>query len=330
MLTRCVQDRGGRSIRLLGPVIHNDTVNEWFRSRGAVILDEDRILDILQVGGPGDIVVIPAFGVPLELAEELRRRYPAEQIVDTTCRDVQAVWRFLEGLAGPDWTVLLHGKPGHPETRATLSRALRHSRRVVVIQGREQTELACAALASDCWQALPRAQCHESVPLPPARGPVAVVNQTTMLYTETMALGTAVETACRALQRPCRVADSVCRATQDRQDAARELCRQHPDVVLVVGGFASSNTAQLLRLAREWAPACLIPSAAALTPDCVTHWVPEEGLRRTRGWLPPGWRRVGVLAGASCPVHDVGEVIRWFRRLSAEAAAGQPSAGGRT
>lgn len=330
MLAECLEGRRGRTVRLLGPVIHNDTVNQWFHRRGADILAEDRVGDILEVGGPDDIVVIPAFGVPLELAEALAQRYPPGQIVDTTCHDVQAVWQFLERLEGSDWTILIHGKPEHPETRATLSRARRRARRAVVLRGPEDTEPACQALRSGSWQDLPAAQRHEADPPPPADGPVALVNQTTMLYSETSALAERLAAACRDAGRLCRVADSVCRATQDRQDAARRVCATYPDLVLVVGGFTSSNTAQLHRLARGYAPAYRIENALALSPERITHWLPGTGPQESSAWLPPGWRRIGLLAGASCPARDVGDVVRWFQRLcQPQAVHGGPADTGR-
>jgi 4-hydroxy-3-methylbut-2-enyl diphosphate reductase len=320
MLDRCLEARAGRTVYLLGPVIHNDTVNDWFRAQGVAILAEDRIADILHIGTPEDIVVIPAFGVPVDLAEALAQRYRPEQILDTTCRDVRALWRFLAGLDGPDWTVLIHGKPDHPETRATLSRALRCVGRVVLVRDVADVEGALEALQSGAWSAFPAEQRHETECLPGPAGPVALVNQTTMLHSETMAVAAMVQAACRQAGRVCRLADSVCRATQDRQDAAREICRRRPDVMVVVGGFGSSNTAQLYRLAREAAPAFLVRNATALAAERVTHWLPGMGLQQTAPWLPKDWRQVGLLAGASCPARDVGDAIRWFRQLATAQA----------
>ncbi len=320
ILADCLARRGERTVRLLGPVIHNETVNDWLRSQGVVILDEDRIEDILLTGQPGDIVVIPAFGVPLALEQALRRRYPPERIVDTTCRDVRAVWHFLERLEGTGWTVIIHGQRDHPETRAILSRALPRAARVAIVHGTRGAERVCAALRTGSWDGFPPGQLIESPGAGRVGGPVALVTQTTMLAGETMALASAVQAACREAGCPCRVAEGVCPATQARQDAALEVCRRRPDIILVIGGFQSSNTTQLHRLASEYAPAYRVRNAGALSPERIEHWVPESGLQVTGPWLPAGWRRVGVLAGASCPPQDIGEVIRWFRRLSTQEA----------
>ncbi len=324
-LRRCLSTAGGQPIRLLGPVIHNDTVNEHFRAQGVTILSEAEILTGLESAGAGDLVVIPAFGVPLEIETLLRRRYPGAQIIDTTCRDVRAVWMFMESLTGPGWTILVHGKADHPETRATLSRALQRATRVVVVPGLAALESACRALREGSWAGYPQTLIHERGSPPPASGPVALVQQTTMLHSETLALGAAVTAACCQAGRHSQLANTVCRATQDRQDAAVEVCRQRPDAMLVVGGFGSSNTAQLHRLACAAAPTYLVQNAAALGAETITHWVPGAALQCTRPWLPPGWRTVGILAGASCPASDVGAVIRWFREQPQWADQGAPT-----
>ena len=323
-LRRCLGAPCGRPIRLLGPVIHNDTVNDHFRAQGVTILAEAEVPSQLGLVTPDDIVVIPAFGVPLELEDALRRKLPSTQIIDTTCRDVRAVWQFMESLQGDGWTILVHGKADHPETRATLSRALRRAGCVVVVPGLASLDSVCGALREGSWEGYPRALVHEYGAAPPPSGPVALVNQTTMLHSETLALGAAVRAACDRAGRRSQLADTVCRATQDRQDAAVAVCQQHPDLVVVVGGFGSSNTAQLHRLACAAGPAYLVQNAAALEPDCITHWLPGTGLRCSRPWLPANWTTIGILAGASCPATDVGDVIRWFRQY--QPATAGPSA----
>ena len=312
-LERCVREARGQRVFLLGPVIHNDSVNSYFRSLGVDIVPEDGIEGILGMAGPDDRIVIPAFGVPLEMEQALRERFAPSQIVDTTCRDVRAVWGFLAGLTGADWTVVIHGKPDHPETRATLSRARRHAARVVVMPSSDGTAALCRAIRERNWACCPPAWLCAGATASPDSGPVALVNQTTMLHDETVALAAALRQACHDAGRRCAVADTVCRATQNRQDAARELCRQRPEPVLVVGGFASSNTSQLYRMARECTAAYMIQSAAALAPDRLRHWLPGVGQQCTADWLPPSWTTVGILAGASCPATDIGAVIRWFQ-----------------
>ena len=319
LLRRCLSTAGGRPVCLLGPVIHNDTVNDHFRAQGVTILDETEVPALRRPGSADQIVVIPAFGVPVEVEASLRRSSPSAQIIDTTCRDVRAVWEFMEALEGDDWTILIHGKADHPETRATLSRALQRAPRVVIVPGLACTERVCQALRQGRWEGYPSGLVHERGAAPLASGPVALVNQTTMLYGETLVLGAALREACEQAGRRCQLADTVCRATQDRQDAAVEVCRQRPDLVLVVGGFGSSNTAQLYRLASAAGHAYLVQDAEALEPDRITHWVPGSGPQQSDHWLPEGWMTVGILAGASCPAADVGKVIRWFRRLDRSA-----------
>jgi 4-hydroxy-3-methylbut-2-en-1-yl diphosphate reductase len=326
-LRRSVGNAGGRPVRLLGPVIHNDTVNDYFRAQGVTIVAEGDVPAFVSSGDPGNMVVIPAFGVPLEVEAVLRQRYAPERIVDTTCRDVRAVWEFMESLAGEGWTILVHGKADHPETRATLSRALRRATRVAVVPTLAHLASVCRAVGENAWELYPRELVQERGKAP-AAGPVACVHQTTMLHDETMAFEAAVRDACGRAGRTCRLADTVCRATQDRQNAAVEICGQHPDLVLVVGGLGSSNTAQLYRLASASVRAYLVRNAGDLEPGRIRHWVPGDGAAGAQPWLPPGWTTIGILAGASCPATDVGNVIRWFRHLAAEPAAGGAAEGG--
>jgi 4-hydroxy-3-methylbut-2-enyl diphosphate reductase IspH len=143
---------------------------------------------------------------------------------------------------------------------------------------------------------------------------LAVVNQTTMLHSETREIEAVLSEAAAASDGVLQCCNTVCRATQERQDAARELCRQNCDLILVDGGFASSNTNQLQRLACQHAPTYFIRDAESIRGRNITHYLPELGREIvTSDWLPEQSQTLCVLAGASCPPSDIGAVIRTIR-----------------
>lgn len=304
------------NIHLLGPIIHNDTVNNAFREQGVNILPENDIEAVFRDAESSDRIVLPAFGVPVEVEERLRQAFLDENILDTTCPYVRRVWAFLSRLRGGGWTVAVHGKAGHPETRATVSRALRVADTVLLVPSEREVDLVCEAMAAGGWHSYPthlrRGDAAAGI------GPIALVNQTTMLYDDTLAIARQLSHCAQRAGLGVTLADTVCRATQERQHAAAELCARRPDVVLVVGGFTSSNTAQLYRLAIAATETFFIDGAASLSPQMIVHYVPGDGILHTESWLPTGWKRLGLLAGASCPASDIGAVIRRFRSLDDE------------
>ena len=314
---RVAQPRQGR-IWLLGEVIHNPTVNREFRERGVIILSEGEMTRVFDDPVPGDSVVIPAFGIPLELDIRIRQAFAPDQIVDTTCRYVQRIWEFVNQAAREGCTTVIHGKPKHPETLATLSRALTPDNAVLIVP----TVEAATHLAGAIHNGTVAADYPASLVIHPAAidcQRVALVNQTTMLYGETQAIEQLLREAVEARGGTLTAAATVCRATQNRQDAALELCAGSCAVLLVVGGYSSSNTTQLHRLATAAAPAYFITDATAFSRDCIRHYLPAEHREiTTQDWLPPEGGDIGLLAGASCPAGDIGDVIRKFRSFAEE------------
>ena len=308
--------RADRRIWLLGEIIHNDTVNEHFRQRGVRILPEDNLESVFSLAAATDTFVIPAFGIGRETERDLRSF--AADVVDTTCVCVKQVWAFVEKQAATGRTVLLHGKPSHPETRATLSRALGPGNAAIVVPTLEHARRLAAAILDGGMGDYPDPLVHNRGFVDLQR--LAVANQTTMLYDETRELESVIAQAVARVGGDLVPAETVCRATQARQDAARRLCATGLDLVLVVGGFTSSNTNQLFRLARDCAPAYFIRDAGMLAPSAIRHFDPATRTMRTTGaWLPASGGRIGLLAGASCPPGDIGEVIRALRRIAQEA-----------
>jgi len=320
-LEQTVRRTPGCRIWLLGEVIHNNTVNQAFRDLGVHILDESRIHEIFDLTDPSDVVVIPAFGVPEELDAALRERLPDARIVDTTCEYVKRVWRFAGEMARQGRTVLIHGKPAHPETRATLSRALTPANAVVLLPDVDTAEQLATAVRTRRPDRVPAELVRNRKQL--RLDQLALVNQTTMLHDETRGIEAVLIEAVRESGGELLASETVCRATQQRQTAASALCRQNCDLFLVVGGYSSSNTNQLFRLAAAAAPAFFITGAEALTRNEIRHLLPVSGTETvSRDWLP-GAATVGILAGASCPAYDIGQVIRKFRTFAAELESTQ-------
>ncbi len=314
-LQQAVAQSGGRPVWLLGEIIHNDTVNQAFRALGVRIIPEERLDTIFSQASPDDLIVIPAFGIPESLQQSLEAFVsPNGAILDTTCGYVRRIWTFVEEQAAGGRTILIHGKPNHPETRAILSRALSQANAAMILPDLPHARMAGDMIAANAPGDFPTELLHHPDKLNLCQ--LAMVNQTTMLYSETKQIETILQDATQAAGGQLTCSNTVCRATQMRQDAAIELCRQGGDLFLVVGGFASSNTNQLYRLAHQYAPTYFIRDAEAVAADRIRHYVPEQGREIDRAnWCPSGARAIGVLAGASCPPSVIGDLIRKLRQL---------------
>ena len=305
---------------LLGEIIHNDTVNRFFRDKGVRMIPEGDLEHVFRVADSADVFVIPAFGVPRDLERRLRDFCDNDaQIVDTTCRYVRRIWRFVEDMAAAARTIVIHGKPDHPETRATLSRALTPGNTVVLLPDLAAADALAEAVRHGTVTDFPAEWVFNPAAVNFAK--VAIVNQTTMLYQETRQIEDLIGAAVNAVGGNLARAATLCRATQDRQEAALELCRDGCDLVLVVGGFASSNTTQLYRLAKQFAPTYFVSDASALGTTLIRHFLPEEDrTASTPDWFTRKVREVVLLAGASCPQSDIGNVIRRLRQIVETAA----------
>ncbi|MCF7853274.1 MAG: 4-hydroxy-3-methylbut-2-enyl diphosphate reductase [Candidatus Pacebacteria bacterium] len=316
LLQKVTEEKPDNRIWLLGDIIHNETVNTYFRELGVHILPEHRIGEIFACVDRSDIVVIPAFGIPKNLDTKLRETFPAGHIVDTTCRYVKRIWDFVREMVDEGRTVVIHGKPQHPETQATLSRSLTANNAVILVPDIPTAGKVAEAVRTGTAGGLPEALIRNPAHLRLDR--LALVNQTTMLFSETKRIEAIIDAAAQETGADFRSSETVCEATQDRQDAALKLCRTSCDLLLVIGGYSSSNTNQLYRLASQHAPTFFINNADAIERDRIRHYLPEKKHEvTTQQWLAPDIRDIGVLAGASCPASDIGDVIRKFRRFCA-------------
>ena len=311
-------DHSGR-VLLLGQIIHNPWVNSYFADRGVRILSREQIEQPDRHITAGDCVVIPAFGV--ELPVERRLREIGCRIIDTSCGDVRRLWRWADRAAGQGYGVLIFGRADHDETVVTTSRLAAVGGRYLVVGSPGETQLFCDLLTRRRGGEGLRDHfgpgATNAADLRPFER-LAQVSQTTMLYDETLAVRERLSAAYaerfgeagpteRLVFQP-----TVCRATQARQAAAVELCRQGCDLVMVVGGFGSSNTRHLYEVAQARATAWFIEDARAIRSARELETIDLADERRcvAADWLPA--RRplcIGVLAGASSPEIVVGEVL---------------------
>jgi 4-hydroxy-3-methylbut-2-enyl diphosphate reductase len=317
MADRAVREYDGPGrIVLLGEIIHNPWVNDYFRSRGVTILPHESIFGVEAHVRADDLAIIPAFGVPLEVERRL------EQIgcrsVDCSCGDVIRLWRWSQRAVEEGFGVLIFGRATHDETVVTKSRLAAAGGKYLVVETLEQARQLAEEPTDERFRELFGPEQTNAEDLDPF-GHLALVSQTTMLYSATVAVQQIVREAftrrfgqAQTGQR-LRMQPAVCKATQSRQDAAVELCSSGCDAVIVVGGFGSSNTRHLHALASQYAPAWLIEDASAIASEReLTAFDPESQTATTaRDWLPSGRPvTLGVLAGASSPEVVIGDVLR--------------------
>lgn len=312
-----------RRIFLAGEIIHNPHVNAKLREMGILFLQHGETGFDYAAVQPEDVVILPAFGVTITDFETLRSLGCV--MVDTTCGSVLNVWKRVESYARDGYTSLIHGKYYHEETRATASQVAKYpGGTYLVVRNMEQAHDVCDYIEG---KGLPReaflgkyrvqASPHFDPDVHLAR--IGVANQTTMLARESLAIGDAagqaMERARGAAYRAAnfRTFDTICSATQDRQDAVNELLREPLDVMLVIGGYNSSNTISLAALCDDRVPTFHVADASCIDVEAgsVRHVRPGSSEEiETAGWLrTPGRLRVGITAGASTPNNKIGEAV---------------------
>ena len=311
-------------IFLLSEMIHNPHVNDDLLARGIRFLrtTSGETLVPLSELGAGDLVIVPAFGAPTETLEEIANRGADVASYDTTCPFVVRVWKKGAQIGGKGYTVIVHGKWNHEETRATFSRAAATSP-VVVVRDLEETEALAAVIdgrrdAAFFWDTF-RNRTSDGFDPDRDLGRVGVVNQTTMLATETAAIAERVRLAVEARDGTddafADTSDTLCYATKENQDATEALIASGADLALVVGGYNSSNTSHLVELCEDAGlPTYFVKDADELvSPALIRHWDwRAKTERETERWLAPSARsgqaleddrplEVLLTAGASCP-----------------------------
>jgi 4-hydroxy-3-methylbut-2-enyl diphosphate reductase len=327
-----------RRIFLSGEIIHNPEVNGRIQSLGIEILPDHRSAEERYAGVEArDVVILPAFGVPVRELQHLRTKGCV--LVDTTCGSVLNVWKNVHRYARDGFTSVIHGKHYHEETKATASQALTHpGGHYLCVRDRPEAQLVCDFVRGtlEATALLERFREAASPGFDPDRDlqRIGLANQTTMLMTESLEIQEMLRRAMAerwgeaALAERFRAFDTICSATQDRQDAVLKMLAEGGlDLMVVIGGYNSSNTQALARICAERLPTFHISGADRIEGDSIRHRpVGAHEETATTGWLPEGPVTVGLTAGASTPNNVVGEVVERILALrgrrSEELAAG--------
>src|SRR5262252_59059 len=315
-----------RRIFLLGEIIHNPEVNDQIRRMGIVTIAGKPGDDEINQLRPDDIVIIPAFGTEVATRRKLEEK--GCLFVDTTCGDVMSVWKRVRQYSKDSVTSIIHGKSWHEETKATSSQARASGGgHYLVVFNLAETDYVCDYILKGGSKAefLEKFKGAYSEGFDPDvhLDAIGVANQTTMLRGETEEVQRRLKNAMirkhgeSEWPKHFRFFDTICGATQDRQDALEKLLRDPLDLLLVIGGYNSSNISHLAEMGEAKLPTYFIKNAAKMESDrLILHY--DQHLHQeveSRDWLPPGKITVGITAGASCPNNLIEDTIQRLLEL---------------
>ncbi|MEI8313412.1 MAG: 4-hydroxy-3-methylbut-2-enyl diphosphate reductase, partial [Verrucomicrobiota bacterium] len=319
----------GRRIFLLGEIIHNPDVNAQMSALGILHLDPRPAEGDFAGLGASDVVIVPAFGAEVNTVQRIRDI--GCQVVDTTCGDVMSVWKRVRQNAVEQVTSIIHGKAAHEETRATASRALGPdgTGHYLIVLDLQQTRRVCDFLekGGDRAEFLREFSGSASPGFDPLvhLERIGVANQTTMLRNETETIQSLLREAIARRDGGStsnfRYFDTICGATQERQDALFRLLDEPLDLLIVIGGYNSSNTTHLVEIGAKNHPTWFVRNAGCLVS---AHEIRHYDLHikseiQSHDWLPLNRPlTVGVTAGASCPNNLIEETIRRVLELRGE------------
>ena len=321
---RTVDENPGKRIFLLSEMIHNPHVNKDLMERGVKFLQDTKGNTLIPFDeiNANDIVLIPAFGTTLHIEQNLRDKGIAVEKYDTTCPFVEKVWNRSQQIADKNYTVVIHGKPTHEETRATFSHASANGASIVINDMQEAQKLGAFILSKinkDEFLSFFNDRFSDDFDLAKDLNKIGVVNQTTMLASDTQAIADYLKTVMihkygveNIEKHFADTRDTLCYATNDNQSAVYGLLEEPAHLAIVVGGYNSSNTSHLVELCEEKLPTYFINDASKLESSEIIH---HFDLHRheeitTVGYLPietPA--KILITSGASCPDALVEEVI---------------------
>lgn len=321
---RALDESVGKNVYLLSQMIHNQEVNNDLESRGIkFIMDTDGSQFIpWERINKNDVVIIPAFGTTLEIEHMLLDKGIEVQKYNTTCPFVEKVWNRTEKLGKENYTIVIHGKPKHEETKATFSHSSHNGPSVIVRDMNEAQQLGNYILGSK-----PRSEFYEEFAGKYSAGfdpglhlqRVGVVNQTTMLASETQAIADflrqlmASKYGAENLKRHfADTRDTLCYATNDNQDSTYQLLESDADLAIVVGGYNSSNTSHIVELCERKFPTYFINSETEIKSKSEIHHFsyPRKEKLTTYEFLPDkNPVKIILTSGASCPDTLVDRVL---------------------
>jgi 4-hydroxy-3-methylbut-2-enyl diphosphate reductase len=323
---RTVEENPGRRIFLLSEMIHNPLVNDDLKKRGVQFLMDTHgnLLIDFDTLTSDDIVIIPAFGTTLDIGNKLKSIGIKIEKYNTTCPFVEKVWNRAEAIAAKNYTIIIHGKPKHEETRATFSHSASNAPTVIVNDMNETIELAKYITREkplNLFYEEFKGKYSEGFNVEKDLQRIGVVNQTTMLASDTQAIADYLRqtiitkyhlTEENIEERFADTRDTLCYATYENQSAVYGLLKTDADLAIVVGGYNSSNTSHLVELCKEKLPTYFIDSAERiLSQDKILHYdFHNKTEKETDNFLPPkNPVKILITSGASCPDALVEDVI---------------------
>lgn len=325
---RAVEENAGKRIFLLSQMIHNPTVNADLTQHGIRFIQDTSGKQLIpwEELNPDDMVIIPAFGTTLEIEQILTNRGVSTEKYDTTCPFVEKVWNRAEKLGTENHTLVIHGKYDHEETRATFSHAALNAEAVIVKNMEEAAFLAkCITGEASKEEFYHFFKGKHTLNFDPEihLSKIGVINQTTMLASETQKIAEFLKTVTEEFAARSKVnktvadtRDTLCYATNDNQSATEALMNEPLDYAIVVGGYNSSNTSHLVELLEQGCPVYFIKDETEIVDmetirsfNRHTHEV-----ETIKNWMRGG--KVGITSGASCPDSIIDLVITKVLRLA--------------
>lgn len=321
---KALEENPSKRVFLLSQMIHNQEVNQDLQSRGIqFIMDTDgrQLIPWDEIKGE-DVVIIPAFGTTLEIENLLLDKGVEVQEYNTTCPFVEKVWNRAQKLGSEKYSIVIHGKPGHEETRATFSHSAKDAPSLIVRDMEDAVSTGEYILGRRSLESfLSRFEGKMSQGFDPRKDLVrlGVVNQTTMLATETQAIAdyfrkvmTEKYGAENIRDHFADTRDTLCYATNDNQDATYELLETDADLAVVVGGYNSSNTSHIAELCARKFPTYFINSESEIKSAMEIHHYDyaKKQMHVTRNFLPEKHPvKIVLTSGASCPDTLVDRVL---------------------
>jgi 4-hydroxy-3-methylbut-2-enyl diphosphate reductase len=330
---RAIEENPGKRVFLLSEMIHNPHVNADLLSRGVTFLQTSDGKQLIPFSDltPDDVVIVPAFGTTSEIFKELEQRGVNPQSYNATCPFVEKVWKRGRQLAQQGYSIVIHGKHTHEETRATFSQ-IRIDGPSVVIRDKEEAQLLTRYIRgeepAERFSEDFKGRFSEGFRLPESISRLGVVNQTTMLAEETHEIAQMIRQALADQYGENNLSDhfadtrdTLCYATSENQRSMRYLLENNADLAIVVGGYNSSNTSHLVELCEGRVPVFYVKDAdEIISRNEIRHLDLKQGVQISRDWLPNKSKvEVLVSAGASCPDAMVEAVLARVASLFANA-----------
>jgi 4-hydroxy-3-methylbut-2-enyl diphosphate reductase len=322
---RALEENPGKRIFLLSQMIHNPDVNNDLISRGVKFLMDtagNQIIPWSELGSD-DIVIIPAFGTTLAIEEQLKKMGIEPHRYNTTCPFVERVWKKSEKLGADNYSIIIHGKHNHEETRATFSRSEINAPSIIIKDIREARKLGdyiLGKITEDEFNILFKERISPDFDPQKDLERIGVINQTTMLATETQEIADYFKNIMGVKfgesmlkDHFADTRDTLCYATNENQEATYGLLKEQAHLAIVVGGYNSSNTSHIVELCENKLPTYFISGASEiLSSSLIRHYnYHQQKLLETQGYLPDKKPlRIILTSGASCPDSVVEAVLQ--------------------